>query len=102
MWFVVIINYFPINLDAEYLSTLGERLQDSKASSAASAGGRTGLWQEALSKVVAKPLGWTSDHYAHNLWLDTAKVGGVLSLVLLLWFNTLNLNNIRKILTKKE
>lgn len=40
-------------------------------------GGRLELWVTAISNLVIYPFGWHSkDYFAHNLWLDIARVGG--------------------------
>ncbi|WP_375324226.1 hypothetical protein [Flagellimonas sp. GZD32] len=92
---VVTINWFPLNLEAEYLSVLGQRLQDPNASSSSSAGGRTERWEEAIANIGKYPLGWNG-RYAHNLWLDAAKVSGVIPVIFLIIFNVMNLFNLRK------
>lgn len=45
----------------------------------ANAGGRTELWLDAIGNLFVSPLGWKLDIYAHNLWLDIARVGGWLA-----------------------
>ena len=39
-------------------------------------GGRSTIWIDALAKLATHPLGWNRVHYAHNMWLDIARVGG--------------------------
>lgn len=45
----------------------------------ANAGGRTELWLDAIGNLFISPLGWKLESYAHNLWLDIARVGGWLA-----------------------
>lgn len=45
----------------------------------ASAGGRTELWLNAIGSLFVSPLGWKQESYAHNMWLDVARVGGWLA-----------------------
>ena len=45
----------------------------------ANAGGRTELWLDAIGNLFVSPLGWKLEAYAHNLWLDIARVGGWLA-----------------------
>ena len=45
----------------------------------ANAGGRTELWLDAIGNLFVSPLGWKLDRYAHNLWLDIARVVGWLA-----------------------
>lgn len=48
-------------------------------SDSTSAGGRTKLWLDAIGNLFVSPLGWKLERYAHNLWLDIARVGGWLA-----------------------
>ncbi len=45
-------------------------------SDSTSAGGRIKLWLDAIGNLFVSPLGWKLERYAHNLWLDIARVGG--------------------------
>ena len=45
-----------------------------------SAGGRTELWMMSIENLFLHPMGWKQESYAHNLWLDMAKIGGWISL----------------------
>lgn len=45
-------------------------------------GGRLVIWGEAITNVFRNPLGGGSKEYAHNLWLDIARVGGWLPFIL--------------------
>lgn len=47
----------------------------------ASAGGRTDLWMMSIGNLFRYPLGWKQYSYAHNLWLDMARIGGWISLL---------------------
>lgn len=75
--------FFPIDLDADYLSVLGSRLQESQ--NAGSAGGRTARWLKSLEHIFSHPLGWEIEAfgYSHNMWLDVARYTGVISFILL-------------------
>lgn len=49
-------------------------------------GDRLERWIEALQILPAKPFGWRiaeGDHSVHNMWLDTAKVVGIIPFILL-------------------
>ena len=67
---------------------------------ATTAGGRTELWITSLSNMLTHPLGWTQKSYAHNLWLDLAKVGGWFSLAPFMIVTILLFKNILKCLKK--
>lgn len=45
------------------------------------AGGRTELWELSIRNMLSHPLGWEQKSYAHNLWLDLARLGGWISLL---------------------
>jgi len=92
------VNYISIDLDAEYLSSLGKRLQESD--NAGSAGGRTELWSKSIENLFKKPFGWSINEfgYSHNMWLDTARTGTVISMFLITIFTFFSLKNIIKAL----
>ncbi|RIV30530.1 hypothetical protein D2V08_15685 [Flagellimonas lutimaris] len=92
------VNYISIDLDAEYLSSLGRRLQESD--NAGSAGGRTELWSKSIENLFKKPFGWSINEfgYSHNMWLDTARTGTVISMFLITIFTFFSLKNIIKAL----
>ncbi len=45
------------------------------------AGGRTELWLHSIQNLLVNPFGWDQSYYAHNLWLDIARVGGWFALI---------------------
>lgn len=51
-----------------------------------SAGGRTDLWFLALNNLFKYPFGWldTGEAYSHNLWLDIARVSGIMPFTIFL------------------
>ncbi|WP_437371995.1 O-antigen ligase family protein [Maribacter litoralis] len=84
LFIIILPQFVPINLDAEYLSVLGSRLQESNNTS--SAGGRTSLWLQSLEKLFEYPFGWqgVGIRYSHNLWLDVARYSGLIPFILLI------------------
>lgn len=96
------LKWAPVDMNADYLSVLGDRLNDSEASSISTAGNRTALWQDAINKLQRYPLGWQSDHYAHNTWLDIAHVGGIIPLLFFLVSNFNTLRDIKNTYSLKE
>lgn len=87
---VVYLVYFVLDMlngDSSYFSYYMDRINDDSYS-VAQAGGRKELWIASLGLLVESPLGWDLGlvGYAHNLWLDAARVGGWLSLFVLLLF----------------
>lgn len=90
--------FFPINFDSPVFSTLAYRLQSTGAAeSTLTAGGRTGLWADGFDKLLTHPLGWTSKRFHHNVWLDTAKVAGIIPLLFLIINNISCYIGIRKL-----
>ena len=96
--------YVPMDLDSQYLSTLGRRLQESN--NTGSAGGRTERWVKSIENLFQKPFGWDFKEfgYSHNLWLDVAQVNGLIPFFALLLFSMRTLINTKcaYILNKKE
>lgn len=45
------------------------------------AGGRTELWVAALNEIFLHPFGWANARYAHNMWLDIARVSGIIAFI---------------------
>ncbi|MBL7474042.1 O-antigen ligase family protein [Robertkochia sediminum] len=83
---VYMIDYIYIDLNSDYLSVLGQRLQDSD--NAQSAGGRTERWMSSVENLIEHPLGWKLSEFgfAHNFWLDVARENGLLPLGILILF----------------
>lgn len=54
-------------------------------------GDRTGRWASAVSNLLVHPFGWINyeNHirtfYVHNMWLDVARVSGILPFILLVY-----------------
>lgn len=46
-----------------------------------SVGGRTDLWLRSIRNLLRHPMGWQQEFYAHNLWIDLARIGGWMSLI---------------------
>lgn len=85
--FMALILVLALNLGwigSDILMAYGERNVDIQT-----AGMRTVKWSEALSELFRHPLGWAEGgsetvYYAHNMWLDIAKVTGVMPFLALL------------------
>lgn len=67
-------------------------------------GGRTERWAFALTSMVGQPMGWslTAGGYAHNLWLDAARVSGWIGLFALVVFTAAHLLAVHRILRDVE
>lgn len=92
------INHLSVDFNAEYLSSLGQRLQESD--NTASAGGRTIRWKKSLENLYKKPMGWSVDEfgYSHNMWFDAARNGTIISFILLIVVTIKSISNIRRAL----
>lgn len=75
-------------------------------SSVSTAGGRTELWITGLQNIFIYPLGWAHEKiqhsYAHNLWLDVARVGGILSFIPLVIATVFSYKTFFKLLRFKD
>jgi len=82
--FYLISNF---NENADVVKFYADRMDNDEAG-IGSAGGRTERWIGALESIVSDPFGWELSRfgYAHNLWLDVARVAGVIPFILLLFF----------------
>lgn len=66
-------------LDSDVSEAYADRDDRNDDANSANAGGRTKLWLDAIGNLFVSPLGWKLERYAHNLWLDIARVGGWLA-----------------------
>lgn len=77
----VLICYF---LFGENLSVIETAYSDRNVD-LSTGGDRFNRWLEAIHNLFSSPLGWSSRaKYAHNMWLDVARVSGVIPFVLLI------------------
>lgn len=85
---LMIIQNVSFDLDSDIFSTFASRMEDNAADDIASGGGRSDLWGNSFKYMQSNPYGWGLERfgYSHNLWLDTFRVGGFPSFVLLLLF----------------
>lgn len=67
---------FRLGLVSDVIIQAYEHRGDIQGFEAMTAGGRTERWLIYLADLFQNPLGWKQDLYAHNLWLDMARVGG--------------------------
>lgn len=58
-----------------------EKRNDLRGYGVESAGGRTELWLKSIENMFRYPMGWQQEFYAHNLWLDIARIGGWISFI---------------------
>lgn len=66
-------------------------------------GNRTQYWIYALNNIFTHPFGWgDSVEYMHNMWLDVAKIAGVLPFVILVIMTINSLISLYRILRIKN
>lgn len=63
-------------------------------------GGRTVLWSDAIGKIFTHPFGWEIECYAHNLWLDIARVGGILPFIMSIIITVMVFKKVRIVLKR--
>lgn len=80
-------SYLSFNSESDLLSSYADRME-SKTHGANTAGGRTERWAKSLEYMFKKPLGWDLNEFsfAHNMWFDALRVGGIIAFIFLLIF----------------
>ncbi len=99
MFIVLLLNSGYINTD------IVEAYQDRNeldGYGVSTAGGRTDLWIVGLENLFVSPLGWSQESYAHNLWLDLAKIGGWVSLLPFMVMTFITIRNIFYLVRKSK
>ena len=96
-------SYLSFNSDSDLFSAYADRM-DSKTHGVSTAGGRLNKWEKSVTYFFKEPLGWDLDEfgYAHNLWFDTLRVGGIISFILLLIFTFFSLKEILKLFSFRK
>lgn len=70
-------------------------------------GDRTGRWDYAINQLLLHPFGWaehlgTTVYYIHNMWLDIAKVTGIIPFLLLVTPTFLSMKTLVRLMHKKQ
>lgn len=100
----LVLQNVSFELDSEIFTTFASRMEDGGTEDLAGGGGRVDLWQESIEYMQAYPYGWPLDRfgYSHNLWLDSFRVGGFPSFVLLILFSIIILFLLKNIIFSKS
>lgn len=83
--FILILSYFDI-ISEELIASYTARNKD-----LSTMGDRTVRWASALENLFVHPFGWINyEHhirtfYVHNMWLDVARVSGIIPFILLVY-----------------
>ena len=90
MTFGFLIGYvfYLFVINSEIVLLYQDRIGDSEAGET-ELGGRLSKWQLAIESILSDPWGWELSRfgYSHNLWLDVARISGVLPLIPLVLFS---------------
>ena len=68
-------------------------------------GSRTESWSKAFEYLITRPLGWADSigsYYVHNMWLDVARVSGIIPFILLAYITLDSMITAFKTLRKNE
>lgn len=95
--FAVAADMLPEFLESDLGAYFRDRMADDRYG-ASTVGGRSESWLYALESMAANPMGWrlSGGGYAHNLWLDVARVSGWFGLFTLLVFTATHLRAVQR------
>ena len=95
------LRYANFNSKSDLLTSFATRM-DNKKYGAGTAGGRSERWEKSLTNIIEEPLGWSLDEfsYSHNMWLDVARVGGVIAFILLVLYTIRSFGNLRRAISR--
>lgn len=104
--FVLLILVFAVIktgiIDQNILDAYTQR-EESGRYNAASMGGRSDMWLSAIKDMFIHPFGWNpvGYTYAHNMWLDIARIAGLLAFIPFLIATILHIKNLLKSIRSK-
>lgn len=95
--FAVAVQLLPGLLETELGAYFRDRM-DGDSYGAFTAGGRSERWLHGIQTMLVNPMGWglSENGYAHNMWLDVARVSGWFGLFALLVFTATHLRAVRR------
>lgn len=101
IFFSLALSY--INSFVDIFSYYQDRLDNAEVG-IASAGGRSEKWINSLSLIFTHPMGWgiNLNGYSHNLWLDTARNGGIISFTLLVILSVRAFQSLRNAISNNK
>lgn len=103
---LVLIGFIIVSsgvIDQEIFDAYSKR-EEHSTYDASTLGGRSELWLISIENLFRRPFGWSANEhgFAHNLWLDIARVGGLLPFLPFLAVTFLYLKNLLRLITKKS
>lgn len=83
---LTVVANLALDFDNELFTAFETRMKNDGADDLSSGGGRVALWEGSINLMGKFPFGWSIDRigYSHNLWLDSYRVGGFPSFLMLL------------------
>ncbi len=104
LFIILFVGFIIIRADIieqDILDAYSKR-EDNSTYGTSTAGGRSYKWSMALENLFKFPMGWDDrDGHAHNLWLDIARVSGILPLLPFLLTTYSHLKNILYLIRKQ-
>lgn len=91
--------YFGV-INIELIELYGQRNED-----LSTMGTRTERWSTALGYLFTHPFGWAINgqtYYVHNMWLDVARVSGIIPFLLLAYFAFDSFRNAFHLINKND
>lgn len=91
--------YFDI-INTELIDFYSERNED-----LSTMGTRTERWATALGYLFTRPFGWANSgqtYYVHNMWLDIARISGIIPFLLLSYFSYDSFRNAFHLIKRRE
>lgn len=94
--FAAAADLLPNLLDSDLGTYFRDRMDDYRYG-ASTVGGRSAKWAFALERMLSHPMGWSlsGGGYAHNFWLDVARVSGWFGLFALMVFTVAHLRAVQ-------
>lgn len=99
LYYILIYGDF---IDSTILDAYLDREENAIGSSTLEVGGRSSLWLNAIENIISNPFGFHKEKYSHNLWLDIARVAGILPFICFLLASLLNYKSLYKIIKGQE
>jgi len=105
LFILLVLGFFVVQLGLVDQSILDAYVQREESSTydVSSMGGRGDMWLSAIDDMFVNPFGWEPVGYgfAHNMWLDIARVAGLLAFIPFLAATILHCKNLFKLLRNK-
>lgn len=95
--FTIAIGLLPGFLETDLGSYFRDRISDDRYG-AFTVGGRSEKWMYSIESILVNPMGWSlsGEGYAHNMWLDVARVSGWFGLFAVLVFTATHLRAVHR------